>query len=43
MPKEKVVYFGDTIHLPYGENQKTNSKFSLKIIDFLIDKVPKLL
>ena len=39
MPKEKVVYFGDTIHLPYGEKSKKQiQKFSLKIIDFLIDK-----
>ena len=39
MPKEKIVYFGDTIHLPYGEKSKKQiQKFSLKIIDFLIDK-----
>ena len=22
MPKEKIVYYGDTIHLPYGEKSK---------------------
>ena len=39
MPKEKIIYFGDTLHLPYGEKSKKQiQKLSLKIVDFLIQK-----
>ena len=39
MPNEKVVYFGDTLHLPYGE--KSNKKvinYCSKICEFLMKK-----
>jgi len=39
MPNEKVIYFGDTLHLPYGE--KSNKKvinYCFKICDFLKEK-----
>jgi len=39
MPNEKVVYFGDTLHLPYGE--KSNTKvinYCSKICEFLMKK-----
>ena len=39
MPNEKVVYFGDTLHLPYGE--KSNEKvinYCSKICEFLMKK-----
>ena len=39
MPKEKIIYFGDTLHLPYGEKSKQKiQNFSLKIVNFLIQK-----
>ena len=39
LPDEKIIYFGDTLHLPYGEkSQKKIQKFSLKIIKFLKSK-----
>ena len=39
LPDEKIIYFGDTLHLPYGEkSQKKIQQFSLKIIEFLIEK-----
>ena len=44
MPNEKVVYFGDTLHLPYGEKSKASiQKFSRKIINFLLEKKCKLI
>lgn len=39
MPKESIVYFGDTAHLPYGE--KSNEaiiEYSLGIADYLVNK-----
>lgn len=39
MPKEALVYFGDTAHLPYGEKSPEAIKYySLKIAKFLIDE-----
>jgi len=39
LPEEKIIYFGDTLHLPYGEkSQRKIQQFSLKIIKFLIEK-----
>ena len=39
LPNEKIIYFGDTQHLPYGN--KSSSKiiyYSEKIADFLLSK-----
>jgi len=39
MPREKIIYFGDTLHLPYGEKSKKKiQSFSLDIVNFLIKK-----
>lgn len=39
MPKEALVYFGDTAHLPYGDKSPEAIKYySLKIAKFLIDE-----
>lgn len=39
MPKEALVYFGDTAHLPYGDkSQEAIKYYSLKIAKFLIDE-----
>ena len=39
LPNEKIVYFGDTQHLPYGNksNKKINT-YCIKILDFLLKK-----
>lgn len=37
LPKENLIYFGDTAHLPYGDKSETLIKsFSINIADFLI-------
>jgi len=39
MPQERIIYFGDTLHLPYGEKSKKKiQQFSLEIVHFLIKK-----
>jgi len=39
MPKEKIIYFGDTLHLPYGEKSpKKIQNCCLQIVKFLISK-----
>ena len=44
MPKEELIYFGDTAHLPYGDKSPEAIKyFSLKIGKFLLDKQCKLI
>jgi len=44
LPKEKFIYFGDTIHLPYGDKSpKTIIKYSKEISKFLFNKKIKLL
>ncbi len=40
LPKESLIYFGDTAHLPYGDkSENLIKKFSLDIADFLIEKM----
>ena len=35
MPTEKIIYFGDTLHLPYGEKSKQKvDECCIKICDF---------
>ena len=39
LPNEKIIYFGDTQHLPYGN--KSNQRiiyYSHKIVEFLLKK-----
>ena len=44
LPRESVVYFGDTARLPYGTKSKeTVTRFSREIVRFLMTKNPKLI
>jgi glutamate racemase len=44
LPKENIIYFGDTAHVPYGSKSKeTVTKYSLNIARFLGDKNIKLI
>lgn len=44
MPKENLVYFGDTAHVPYGtKSKKIVTGFALKISKFLIKNDVKLI
>lgn len=38
LPKESIVYFGDTAHMPYGDKSKaTIQSYAVKISDVLVD------
>jgi glutamate racemase len=44
LPNERMIYFGDTAHLPYGDKSKeTIIRYSLGIADFLLSKGCKLI
>lgn len=44
LPEEKIIYFGDTAHLPYGDkSSETVKNYSLRITDFLLEKKCKLI
>jgi len=44
MPKENLIYFGDTAHVPYGSKSKeTVTAYSLEIAKFLESKNVKLI
>lgn len=44
MPNEQLIYFGDTMHLPYGDKSPETIKYySLKIARFLIDQGCKVI
>lgn len=44
LPEERLVYFGDTAHLPYGEKSTAAIQaYSVKICQFLIDKGCKVI
>ncbi len=44
LPGEKMIYFGDTAHLPYGDKSKdTIIRYSLDITDFLLQKDCKVI
>jgi glutamate racemase len=44
LPKEKIIYFGDTFHLPYGEKSADAIRYySLKIVKFLLEKNCKMI
>lgn len=37
MPNESIIYFGDTVHMPYGEKSaEAITQYSLQITDYLI-------
>jgi glutamate racemase len=39
LPNERLVYFGDTLHLPYGEKSPASIiRYSVRITDFLLEK-----
>ncbi len=39
MPNEKIIYFGDTAHLPYGDKSPQSiQRYSMKIVKFLLQK-----
>ncbi|MBF0494091.1 MAG: glutamate racemase, partial [Candidatus Omnitrophica bacterium] len=36
LPHEKIIYFGDTARVPYGnKSRETITRFSREIVDFL--------
>ncbi|WP_411274054.1 glutamate racemase [Daejeonella sp.] len=44
LPNEQLIYFGDTVHMPYGDKSPEAVKFySLKIAKFLLDKKCKVI
>lgn len=44
LPSEKLVYFGDTAHLPYGDkSRETILSYSLGIADFMLEQKCKVI
>ena len=44
LPAEKLIYFGDTAHLPYGDkSRETIVQYSLGITDFLLNQKCKVI
>ncbi|MFQ3577345.1 MAG: glutamate racemase [Cytophagales bacterium] len=44
LPNERLIYFGDTAHLPYGEKSTAAIQaYSVKICQFLLDKGCKVI
>lgn len=44
LPKEKIIYFGDTARVPYGTKSKeTVTRFAIEIVNFLLKKKVKLI
>ncbi len=44
LPEEKIIYFGDTAHLPYGDkSSETVKTYSLRITDFLLEQKCKVI
>jgi len=44
LPKEQLIYYGDTEHLPYGDKSKeTIVRYALGIADFLLKKGAKVI
>jgi len=43
LPNEKIIYFGDTFHLPYGDKSSQSVRYySRKISDFLLENSCKM-
>ncbi len=44
LPNEKIRYFGDTAHLPYGDKSKESiTQYSKRITEFLLEKGAKVI
>lgn len=44
LPKEQVIYFGDSIHAPYGEKTEEQIReYTFSMIDFLIQQQVKMI
>ncbi|MEN8203818.1 MAG: aspartate/glutamate racemase family protein, partial [Bacteroidota bacterium] len=44
LPSEQLIYFGDTVHLPYGDkSRETILQYSLGIADFLLEQKCKVI
>ena len=44
MPNERIIYFGDTKHLPYGDKSSDSIvRFSKKITSFLLNRKCKMI
>ena len=44
MPNERIIYFGDTKHLPYGDKSSDSIvRFSKKITSFLLKRKCKMI
>jgi glutamate racemase len=44
LPKESLLYYGDTLHLPYGEKSETHIiEYSERIVRFLLKQEVKLI
>lgn len=44
LPHEKLIYFGDTAHLPYGDKSPDSIKYySIRIAQFLLDSKCKMI
>lgn len=44
LPKEDMIYFGDTAHLPYGDKSATTiQSYSIKITNTLLDRGSKVI
>ncbi|HEX2548214.1 MAG TPA: glutamate racemase [Gammaproteobacteria bacterium] len=44
LPKENIIYFGDTAHLPYGDKSATTIQaYSIKIANMLLEQQCKLI
>jgi glutamate racemase len=44
LPEEEIVYFGDTLHLPYGDKSAESIRsYSVRIAEYLLEKKCKLI
>src|SRR5665213_203035 len=44
LPKERLIYFGDTAHLPYGDKSPDSIKYyAIRIAQFLLDNHCKMI
>jgi glutamate racemase len=44
LPEEQIVYFGDTLHLPYGDKSAESIRsYSTKITEFLLEQKCKII
>lgn len=44
LPKENIIYFGDTARVPYGiKSEETVRKYALQIVDFLLQQEVKMI